>query len=288
VKPVQSITTRVRALEKQIRKSQGNVKDQAVSMAAKTYECDLCKDECVIIDQERNTATVCTCVAQKRIERVLRHSRISEEFRSKTFASFDIDGKDERIVKAYKMAKQYAIRFDDILKTEKNGFGIVGASGVGKTHLLCAIANDLLSSGIGVRYFNFVTGFKEMFAKYDDGGQAVEDIRFALMSCDVLMIDDIAKGKLDRKTGHVEIGKGVYDEMYAIVDYRYENRLPIIWSSELYSKLVSEDILGEATATRLFEKSTVATILYGKDEPVGMLNYRIRHLVEQKNKNETY
>jgi DNA replication protein DnaC len=285
VEPVQSIATRVHALEKQLKKNQGKLPVKSIVNSAKTHECSLCKDECVIVDQKRNIAMICPCVAQKRIERVLRHSRISEEFRSKTFPSFETEGKDERIVRAYKMARQYALRFDEIRNTEKNGFGLVGASGVGKTHLLCAIANELLGRGIGVRYFNFVTGFKEMFAKYDDGGQAVEEVRFALMSCDVLMIDDIAKGKLDRKTGHVEIGRGVYDEMYAIVDYRYENRLPIIWSSELYSKLVDEDILGEATATRLFEKSAVATILYGRGEPVGMLNYRIRDLLEQKNKN---
>ena len=285
MEPVQSIAKRVRALEQQLRQNRQISSSKVLEANIKLYECDKCKDECVIVDEERSTAFVCSCVAQKRVNRVLRHSRISEEFRSKTFDSFDTAGKDERIVKAYQMAKQYAYRFDAIRGTAKNGFGIVGASGVGKTHLLCAIANDLLGKGIGVRYFNFVTGFKEMFAKYDDGGQAVEDIRFALMSCDVLMMDDIAKGKLDKKTGHVEIGKGVYDEMYAIVDYRYENRLPIIWSSELYSRLASEDILGEATSTRLFEKSTIATILYGRDEPVGMLNYRIRDLVEQKYKN---
>ncbi len=282
---MQPIFKRVHALEKQIKMSQSSGSTEALAARdIEHYECDLCKDECVIVDYEHNTAYPCSCILQKRINRVLRHSRISEEFKSKTFASFEIRGKDERIVAAFQMAKHYADEFERIGSSEKNGFGIVGASGVGKTHLLCSIANSLLARGIGVRYFNFVTGFKEMFARYDDGGQAVEDIRFSLMSCDVLMLDDVAKGKPDRKTGHVEIGKGVYDEMYTIVDYRYEHRLPILWSSELYSKLASEEVLGEATATRLFEKSRIATILYRRDEPNGMLNYRIRDLIDQKNR----
>jgi DNA replication protein DnaC len=240
-----------------------------------SYECDKCQDQCVVIDYERNIAVQCTCVKQRRINKVLKHSNIGDEFRSKTFGSFDLKGKDTRIVQAYRLARGYADRFNSIRSSDKNGFGIAGAVGIGKTHLLCAIANQLLNQGVGVRYFNFVTGFKEMFAKYDDGGQAVEEIRWELMNCDVLMLDDIAKGK--RKGKAVDISKSVYDEIYGIVDYRYFNRLPIIWSSEMYAGLSRDEVLGEATATRLIEKSHIANVMYGKNEQFGSLNYRLRN-----------
>jgi DNA replication protein DnaC len=230
----------------------------------------------VVIDYERNVAVPCVCAKQRRINKVLKHSNIGDEFRSKTFDSFSQDDKDSRVVRAYRLAKGYAEKFESIRTSEKCGFGIVGAVGIGKTHLLCAIANKLLNDGVGVRYFNFVTGFKEMFAKYDDGGKAVEEIRFELMSCDVLMLDDVAKGKRS-KTRPLEISKSVYDEMYGIVDYRYFNRLPIIWSSEMYAGLSRDEVLGEATATRLIEKSHIANVMYGKNEQFGSLNYRLRN-----------
>lgn len=228
------------------------------------------------MDRERNVAFPCDCVKRRRVERVLKHSHIGEEFRKKTFDTFAAKGKDRRIQRAYQIAKGYAEHFDRVRKSERNGLGIVGAVGTGKTHLLCAVANYLLSQGIQVRYFNFVTGFKEMFAKYDEGGKAVEDIRWELQTCDVLMLDDLAKGKIDRKVGGIDIKKTVFDEVYGIVDYRYFNGLPIIWSSELYAQLAEDNVLGEATATRLFERSHIVNMTYAKGEPVGSLNYRLR------------
>lgn len=234
----------------------------------------------MIVDQVNNIAKPCDCINRRRVNRVLKHSHISEEFRSKTFANFDLEGRDQRIVRACRLAKGYADKFEVIRKSDKNGFGVAGAVGTGKTHLLCAIANSLLEGGIAVRYFNFVTGFKEMFAQYDKGGEAVEAIRWELMTCEVLMLDDLAKGKVNWRTKTVDIKQSVYDETYAIIDYRYENHLPIIWSSELYGGLAQDGVLGEATATRLFEKSHIANVMYRDGEPKGSLNHRLRNFKE--------
>lgn len=244
------------------------------------YFCPKCKDEMVIVDLTKNAAAQCDCINRRRVNRVLKHSHISDEFRSKTFENFDLEGKDQRIVRAYRLAKGYAEKFDEVRKSSKNGFGIAGAVGIGKTHLLCAIANTLLERGIAVRYFNFVTGFKEMFAQYDKGGEAVEAIRWELMTCEVLMFDDLVKGKVNWKTKTVDIKQSVYDETYAIIDYRYENHLPIIWSSELYGGLAQDGVLGEATATRLFEKSHIANVMYRNGEAKGSLNHRLRGFKE--------
>ncbi|KPV42005.1 hypothetical protein AN477_19745 [Alicyclobacillus ferrooxydans] len=224
---------------------------------------------------KRHHVESCRCVPRKRVDKALKHSHISEEFRKRTFETFETQGKDKRIQMAYRLAKRYAETFEERRGESKNWFGIVGAVGIGKTHLLCAIANALLSRGIFVRYFNFVTGFKEMFAKYDQGGQAVEEIRWELMTCEVLMIDDLAKGKFDRRAKSVGINKSVFDEIYALIDFRYENNLPVIWSSEMYAELASDGVIGEATASRLFERSYIADMTYKDGEPKGSLNHRL-------------
>jgi len=205
---------------------------------------------------------------------VLKHSQIGEEFRAKTFENFDIEGKDARIVTAAKMAAQYVRTFDEIQHTASNSFGITGAVGCGKTHLVTAISNRLLQRGIAVRYFNFVTGFKEMFSRYDQGGSAVEEIRHELQTCEVLMFDDVAKGKPDKRTKLPEVKESVFLETYAIVEYRHFNRLPILWTSELRDGLL--DVMGEATASRLFQMSAgrIAEVAYQKGEKF-TLNHRL-------------
>lgn len=237
-------------------------------------ECPECGDEGVIVDWANNQAKPCHCIKIKRINRVLKHSHIGDAFRSKTFENFSLEDKDERIVRAAKMATQYVREFDVIRSTEKNSFGIVGAVGSGKTHLVVAIANRLLQRGIGVRYFNFVTGFKEMFAKYDEGGAAVEEIRHELQTCEVLLLDDVAKGKPNRQTKLPDVSDAVFIEMYGIIEHRYFANLPILWTSELHEELL--DVLGQATASRMFERSAgrIADVSYRKGEKYGM-NYRL-------------
>lgn len=236
----------------------------------------------VIINRETNSAKPCECVQRRKVERAIKRSRIGPGFRTKTFDSFDIEGKDARIVRAFKLAKGYAEKFDKVRGEERNSLGIVGAVGSGKSHLLCAVANQLLDQGVDVRYFNFVIGFKELFALYDQegGGKLVDDIRWDLQTCELLVLDDIAKGKRDR-AGTVDVRRSVFDEVYAIVDYRYFNHLPILWSSELYDELADDNVLGEATASRLIEMSHMASIEYRKGEPIGSLNYRLRDLAKR-------
>ena len=232
----------------------------------------------MIVDWERNAARQCDCVQVKRINHVLQHSKIGAEFRAKTFDNFIATNADIRIQRAFKTAKAYVEKFNEIRSAESNSIGFVGAVGVGKTHLASAVSNALLAKGIGVRYFNFVTGFKEMFARYDQGGGAVDEVRQALFAADVLFLDDVGKGKINRNTGLVELTKGVVDELYAIVNYRYDNRKPIIWTSEVYEDLL--DVLDDsgATASRLFQMSrgNIADMMYRKGEDITSLNWRLK------------
>lgn len=241
----------------------------------KTFECDDCKDEGVIPDFARNVAVQCPCMKLKRVNHVLKHSKIGAEFRAKTFENFTFANKDIRIVQACKMAQKYADNFDEIRATEANSFGFAGAVGSGKTHMASAVANALLARGIVVRYFNCVTGFQEMFAKYDEGGAAVDAIRQDLFSADVLFLDELGLGKLNPKTKLNELSEPVIRELYSIVNYRYDNRLPIIWTSEMFEDLL--DVLRPRTASRLFQMSAgnIAQIMYEQGENIHSLNHRL-------------
>lgn len=239
------------------------------------YECEKCKDEGVIPNWDNGTASPCDCVSRKKFARDMKHSRIGMEFQSKTFENFTTSGMDTRIRKAAAVARAYADTFDVIRSTEGNSLGIAGAVGSGKTHLLCAVANQLISRGVSVRYFNALNGFKEMFARYDAGSAAVEALRWELQSCEVLAFDDIGKGKPDKRTRLPEMSRAVYEEIYALIEHRYFNRLPIIWTSEILDELLA--VIGEASASRLFEMSNghLVAIRYLENDREYSLNYRL-------------
>ncbi len=231
----------------------------------------------MIVDWEAGTARQCDCIARRRVAKVMRNSKIGQAFRDKTFENFSLQGLDPRIVKAWHVAKDYADHYEERRFTDQNGLGIAGAVGSGKTHLLCAVANELLQRGIGVVYFNFVSGMKEMFAAYDRGGQAVQQIREALQTCDVLFIDDLAKGKPNDKTGLPEVRSSAYEEIYTILDYRVFNGLPVLWSSEISTAMIQ--VLGQATAGRLLQNSVLVDLTYQSGEPVGCMDYRLMNFL---------
>lgn len=208
----------------------------------------------------------------------MKSSQLSEEFLSKTFENYRNWAKDDRLNQLWKTAKKYAYQFEDMRKNEEgHSLGLAGVVGIGKTHLGCAVANHLMQKGINVFYFNFVNGFKEMFAHYDNGGLQVQQIRETLQKCEVLFLDDIGKGRVNPQTGVPDVSKGVFDEMYGLVEYRYFNKLPMIWTSEFELELI--DMLGEATASRLMQMTgkNLITAFYEEGETRGKLNYRLRH-----------
>lgn len=251
-----------------------------------TYQCNKCKDQegyLVTIDGQPMYEQ-CECRDKKRLQKILQSSNITADFQRKTFGNFIDWSGDQRHQTLYQKAYTYAKDYEEARgKEEGHSLGLVGASGSGKSHAAFAVANNLMvKKGVKVLYFNFVNGFKEMFSRYDAGSSDVQRIREGLQMAEVLLIDDILKGKPDEKKGYPEISKAVYDEMYGLIEFRHFNHKPTIWTSEFYYELIPA--LGEATASRLFEMSrgNIGKALYTPDEvnagEIGKLNYRLRDI----------
>ncbi|WP_188066670.1 ATP-binding protein [Brevibacillus brevis] len=251
-----------------------------------TYKCQKCKDQegyLVMIDGQPMYEQ-CECRDKKRLQKMLQSSNITADFQKKTFGNFVDWSGDARHQELYQKGYTYAKDFEEIQKKEEgHSLGLVGASGSGKSHVAFAVANNLMvKKGIQVLYFNFVNGFKEMFSRYDAGSSDVQRIREGLQMAEVLLIDDILKGKPDERKGYPEVSKAVYDEMYGLIEYRHFHHKPTIWTSEYYYELIPA--LGEATASRLFEMSrpNIGKALYTTEEmlagEIGKLNYRLRDI----------
>ncbi len=203
----------------------------------------------------------CTCAKKKRSNHLLKFSEITEEFRKINFSSFILDGKDQVIRDAYRCAVTYFKNYEGIKTNRVNSISLLGQPGSGKTHLLIALANNLImKKQVSVLYFPFVEGFNDLKDNFD----RLEEKLTKMKRVDVLFIDDLFKGRDFPTNFQIE-------QMFAVINYRYINHKPIMISSE---KTVDElcDI-DEALGTRIFEMSKDYTVVIKGDRK--KLNHRL-------------
>ncbi|GAK12217.1 DNA replication protein DnaC [Geomicrobium sp. JCM 19039] len=189
---------------------------------------------------------------------------MTEEFKKLGFSQFEIEGKPQAIKDAYQTAHDYYTAFDEVREDRQNSIALLGQPGSGKTHLLSALANNLIrKKGVAVQYFPFVEGFNNL----RDDLSALDGKIDRMQRVDVLLIDDLFKpAKGDPRATPWQV-----DQMYAVINHRYLNHKPVMVSSELdINALCNVD---EALGTRIFEmcKDYIVTIQGDRFE----LNHRL-------------
>jgi DNA replication protein DnaC len=119
--------------------------------------------------------------------RLFRNSHITEEFRKLGFNNFTIEDKPKPIQDAFKKAVLYFKSFQRLREDRTNSIALLGNPGAGKTHLLSAVANNLMKSQIPVLYFPYREGFDELKDRLEYLESKVERMK----DVDVLFIDDL-------------------------------------------------------------------------------------------------
>lgn len=210
------------------------------------YKCSKCKDVEFILKRTETgeeVAVDCECRTERHAERLMKSSKITKNFQSRTFSSFVLNDRPEAVKQAYDAAWNYVV---DYPKTEEKGsIALLGRPGCGKTHLLMAVSNNLISEGVRVLYFPWVEGFNELRNDFD----SLLDRIKALQEAEVLFIDDLFKGQ-----ENVE-GKGPtkfqLEQLFAIINYRYLEGKPILISSEKSMSQICQ--FDEAIGSRINE-----------------------------------
>lgn len=187
---------------------------------------------------------VCSCNEWRKARRLMKSSDITEEFKKLGFQNFNTEGKPQIIQDAYECALNYFQSFREIKGDRRNSIALLGQPGVGKTHLLTAIANNLIKKQyVPVLYFPFVEGFNDLKDDFDKLEEKLERMK----KVDVLYIDDLfkpANGKARATDWQVE-------QTYAVVNHRYLNHMPIMVSSELTVDELCD--IDEALGTRIYQ-----------------------------------
>lgn len=186
----------------------------------------------------------CKCVKNDRMNKLLKSSEITDEFKKLGFGNFQTGGKPQSIIDAYETSYEYFCNFIENKSKKQNSIALLGNPGSGKTHLLTAVSNNLMRKQlVAVLYFPFVEGFDDLRDDFDLLKQKLEHMK----TIDVLFIDDLFKPV----NGKPRASKFEIEKMYAVINYRYLNKKPILVSSELtVDELIKVD---EALGTRIYE-----------------------------------
>lgn len=161
------------------------------------YYCNDCRDTGYI---EKDGKTVyCRCFKKLLVATACEELNRTAPLRLSTFESFNLDlysrSLDEKsgFVPYDKMEKifNYCVEYAKTFSTASKSLLMRGGTGLGKTHLSLAIANEVTRRGFGVIYVSapmLVSTLSKMhFSKTDDDTDYIE----MLTHCDLLIIDDL-------------------------------------------------------------------------------------------------
>lgn len=184
---------------------------------------------------------------------------INPECSNLTFSNFKVWNRWSQ--KAKDTAAAFYKDFDNIRRQRNNSILLCGQVGSGKTHLSIALAINFLKRDISVVYMPY----REVVTKIK---QNIQDHEYYLrelwkyQSCQVLLIDDIFKGKITEFDVNI---------IFEILNYRYLNYLPIIVSTEFtVEELLSFD---EGVGSRIYEMCKFYTVEIERSKDN---NYRLR------------
>lgn len=230
--------------------------------AEKTYRCNKCQDR-ELVDRGDGVYVFCECRQQKIIERRIKSSMVNPAFMKATLDNFQ---PAPHTIAMLEVARDYVANFQNLRSEQRNGLGFVAkvgesaiqsvrdpakrmqlkaqhnSYGLGKTHLLSAVALKLLQQGVQVLMVNDTDIMAEMRqAQLENDSNRFEKIINSIEQVELLIWDDLGKAKST---------EWVLNQYYRIINYRYRMGLPICFSTNEDMESLSDKV-GDATASRL-------------------------------------
>lgn len=215
------------------------------SHVSSNYKCAICNDTSWV--KGENGVKRCECYEL--------------DYANRIWENFGIKQKDIKLLREYtpwneqtKTAKEKAVdyikSFENIKSNRENGFCLMGQPGSGKTHIVAAIGKALLDKKIPVVYMPYLEVTRELKA-------CANDEEYYNKKCErykkakVLIIDDLFKDKVRKKTLIGELREADMKHIYPILNYRYLNYLPTLVSTECTPGMLLD--LDEALGGRILE-----------------------------------
>lgn len=160
-----------------------------------SYRCKRCNDTGYY--EENGRTLVCNCLKQALVSCACEELNRTAPLSLSTFESFSLDYYDNEIdsktgISPYNhMSKilRYCRSYADNFAKNSESILMKGATGLGKTHLSLAIANEVIKKGYGVIYVSAPSLMQKLEKQYfsRDDDSAID----MLVECDLLIVDDL-------------------------------------------------------------------------------------------------
>ena len=180
----------------------------------------------------------------QKIDRLFGGTCLGKRFKNRRFETFDVTAENQT---AYAMCK----RFCDTYKSDSTGILLTGNYGCGKTHLAAAIINEMLKKnvvGVFVVVPDLMRAIRRSFVEKDNHEiqQKIQELFKTVKTAELLILDDL---------GAEKASKWVQEQLFILINARYENMLPtIITTNKTVKKLSDEEnSLGERITSRIVE-----------------------------------
>lgn len=221
--------------------------------------CEKCNGTGWVIHRNRHNQEIavrCTCRTEDLLNHKLTRSNVPERFSGYKIENFYPDSGQPSQRKAKKQIEKFINDYPAVSK----GLLLQGPVGVGKTHLLCSVAYELIRrKNIDLYYVDWTALVREMRTGEDNTDrdfQAINQMLRHLKSVDLLIFDEI---------GATSVSKYVYDNLYHLVNSRYNDRKMLLGATNLPDESSFEtetlsDRIGERLRSRLYEMTDTVSI----------------------------
>jgi DNA replication protein DnaC len=225
----------------------------ATSITSETCPLNLCDGTGFLVDEATNTASDCRCRAQ-RMSRARSRSLSGVIPRKYRGVSFDRPPVTEIAAPVTTAVKRYVSRIDEQLDAGR-GLWFVGSVGTGKTTLAMLVARHAIEAGRSVAIYSLPRLLAQIRTTFDDDrSNSYVELLDRLTAVDLLQIDDV---------GAEKTSPWVLEQLYAIVNARYEDERSIVITTNLERDALADQI-NERTVSRLEEMCEVLP-LFGTD-----------------------
>ncbi|MDI6783822.1 MAG: ATP-binding protein [bacterium] len=197
----------------------------------------------------------CECKLRAQIAFNLLAAQIPPMYARKSLENFKPSSKYRKEV--LETAKGFFAEY----KLEGKGLLFMGPCGTGKTHVAVAILIELILAGHTGLFYNIISLLDDLRASYNSKDESEQwELIDRVRDTKILILDDLGA---EKTSGWVN------DRLYAIINYRYENKkTTIVTSNKSESEL--KDQVGYRIYSRLVEMCRVIPF-EGKDYRIEMM-----------------
>jgi DNA replication protein DnaC len=220
---------------------------------ARSCPFGICDGSGMVVDEEQRLATACRCRGQIVGERRARglSNAIPRKYRGVSFDRSPVTDMPEPQVR---IVRRFVGTLDENLDGGR-GLWLHGQVGTGKTTLAMLVSRAALDAGRSVAIYSLPRLLAEIRATFEsDGDGSYVSFLDRLAAVDLLHVDDV---------GAEKTSEWVLEQLYAIVNSRYEEQRSIVLTTNLDREALAEQI-NPRTVSRL-EEMCEELPLFGSD-----------------------